>query len=93
LAAAKASRSNDLSNDRTRQNPGLPSVKADSGYSSQDIWKWYEKKRIAKDEQGVPLVKAAQLEMLRVVCQRLCDELQASSDDIERSDPLMWLMK
>jgi hypothetical protein len=92
LAAAKASRSNDLPDGRTRDKPGLPSLRAASGYSSQDVWKWYEDKRNSKNEQGVALVKAAQLEMLRVVCQRLDDELQERSDDVQRSNPLLWLL-
>ena len=67
-------------------------MRVTSGYSAEDVWTWYDKKRRAENEQGHPLVKAAQLEMLRIVCQRVCDELQESNDDVARSDPLMWLL-
>lgn len=51
-----------------------------------------QEKEEAKNEKGQPAVKAAQLEMLRVVCQRLCDELGEVTDEHRRSDPLMWLL-
>jgi hypothetical protein len=37
-------------------------------------------------------VKAAQLEMLRVICQRVCDELEENSEDIANTNSLMWLL-
>ena len=51
-----------------------------------------QNKEKAKNEKGQPAVKAAQLEMLRVVCQRMCDELAEGADEHRRSDPLMWLL-
>ncbi len=92
LAPAQASRNNEFGQARTRDKPGEPAVRITSGYSSEDVWKWYDQKRRAQSEQGRPLVKAAQLEMLRIVCQRVCDELQESDDNLARSEPLMWLL-
>ena len=49
-------------------------------------------RRKRRHEKDQPAVKAAQLEMLRVVCQRMCDELAEGADEHRRSDPLMWLL-
>jgi hypothetical protein len=95
ITAAQASRKNDFAQSGAQDKPratGAPAVRVTSGYSAEDVWKWYDDKRRAQNEQGQPLVKAAQLEMLRIVCQRVCDELHESTDDIARSDPLMWLL-
>jgi hypothetical protein len=92
LAAATASQKQDSNTASVNKKVMEPSLRASSGYSAKDIWSWYKKKKEAKNDRGRPLVRAAQLEMLRVVCQRMCDELDEVADGHDRSDPLMWLL-
>jgi len=65
-----------------------PSLRATGGFTAKDVWMWYEKKKRQRTDTGELAVKAAQLEMLRIICQRVCDELQETPP----SDPLLWLM-
>ena len=62
-------------------------------YNAQDIWSWFERKRKLENDAGEPAVKVAQLEMLRIVCQRLCDELQETAASASASEPLLWLLR
>jgi primosomal protein N' len=92
LTAATASQKQDFHTNRQTAKLVEPSLRASSGYSSKEVWSWYRKKKEAKNEKGQPSVKAAQLKMLHVVCQRLCDELDEVANEQRRSEPLMWLL-
>ena len=96
FAAASASQKLDFGNAGAKDIPRDPSLRVAGAYSVKDVWQWFHKKAKEKNEAGKPLVKKAQLEMLRIVCQRVCDELeQADGQHCGPeliTDPLMWML-
>ena len=88
LKAAAASQRKEFTNAAAEGAPRDASLRSASGYTAKDIWKWFDKKRKEKNLKGQPMVKAAQLEMLRIVCQRICDELE----DNFAAEPLLWTL-
>ena len=44
-------------------------------YSAQDMWNWLEDNGQMKIASGKPLINKERCEMLRVVCQRMCEDL------------------
>ena len=62
-------------------------------YSAEDVMKWLQEVRKRKDEHGRPLIKKAQVAVLRKVCTRICDELAQTAAKEEFSEPLMWCMR
>ena len=75
LTAATASQKQEFAANYAEKHPTDPSLRRGKKYSTEDIWGWLEAQQRRTDKNGKPAVKAAQIDMLRVVCQRLCDEL------------------
>jgi DNA replication protein DnaC len=91
IAAAKISQKNEWSGNQGNSKEKEPVLK-EVVFSTRDVWAWYEHKRNLKDANGKPAVRKAQLEMLHVICNRVCDELEDASNETQFKDPLMWLL-
>ena len=93
LAAASASQKKEnVTRDPSIGKPGDPNLRTSKAYSAKDVWAWFEKTRNKKNRKQQPLVKDAQLEMLRIICQRVCDELEDIANDAPMREPLMWFL-
>ena len=92
FADATASQKKEFAAVYPKDKSGNATVREGKSYSSKEVWDWFNRKRMQKNNKGQPQVKAAQLEMLRKICQRLCDELQETETGVPVSDPLMWLL-
>jgi hypothetical protein len=88
FAAASSSQRKGYVNSSEGASSRDPSVRCATAYTPGDVWTWYNSKRKETNSKGEPLVKAAQLEMLRVICKRVCDELQGESG----GEPLIWML-
>jgi len=92
LAAASASQKLERTVSYDFKDPTDPSLRANKKYSARDIWDWLEKQRNRKDQAGKPAVRQAQMEMLQVVCQRMCDELAEDAAEATVRAPLLWML-
>ena len=89
IASASASQKKDFADqshiEQTTKNDA-PTTRQGKAYTDNDIWTWFEQQR----QKGT--VRQKQLEMLRVICQRLVEELAEAGDGVSRSPPLMHLL-
>ena len=63
-----------------------------SKHSAHDGWNWFEKKRQERTQSSELAVKAAQIDLLQIVAQRLCKELQENCAGAPASELLLWLL-
>ena len=92
FAAAKESQKKEFATIYPKGKLENATVREDKSYSAKEVWAWFHQKSLQKNKKGKPLVKEAQLEMLRIICQRVCDELQEKDTGVPVSDPLLWLL-
>ena len=86
LLAAKASQKKEYGASLAGRKAGEPTFRTGKAFTVEDVWAWYRK------QAGKKTVRAKQLEMLKVVCQRVCDELSENNDGACRSHPLIHLL-
>jgi hypothetical protein len=86
LASAKASQKKESEGAGAREKSAAPSIRKGKAFSARDVWAWFQK----QSREG--RLRQKQLDMLRVVCQRVCDELAETGDGVSRSPPLMHLL-
>ena len=94
FAAAAASQKNDFKFEYTAasaEGPG-PSARQHKSYNAADIEDWLRKTRQEKNKKGQPRWKKGQMEVLEVICKRMCVELQEQASDAPMTDPLLWLV-
>ena len=91
LAAAAASQKQEMTGAglASPQNKD-PIAHKSKSYTASDIWAWYARVKNRKDKHGKPQIKKSQMDMLKIICQRLCTELEEGEKCT--SDPLFWLM-
>ncbi len=52
----------------------------------------HSKQQRRRNDKGNPTIKAAQLDALRKICERLCADLQDDAADVTFREPLMWMV-
>ena len=90
FAAASASQKREHTNENIDRGSKEAKFRPDHKYTAQDVWNWFNKKKAMKNKRGEPSVRTAQLEMLRRVAQRLCDELEETDVSAFISKTLLW---
>ena len=86
LTAAKASQKKEHNNNEAELKPWDPKLRKGKAFTENNVWSWYGEQAAKKT------VRKKQLEMLHIVCQRVCDELAENSDGVFRSPPLIHLL-
>ena len=92
FASARASQQRGDENNNTSQPPHRDaSIRESKAVSSADVHAWLEAVRQRTDKRGRPLVKKKQLEVVEIVAQRICKELEAIQDpSLDPGEPLIW---
>ena len=91
LADAAASQKQEQGSRTSQKDAAEPALRPGKKYSAQDVRNWLEKQKSSTDENE-PRMRDAQLEMLRIICNRVCDELEESSAGVTLREPLMWML-
>ena len=90
LAAAKASQKREVDGlggpESSTQSSAAPSIRKGKAFTAEDVWAWFQ----SRSREGT--LRQKQFEMLRVIRQRVCDELAEAGDGVCRSPPLMHLL-
>ena len=85
--SAAASQSKEKAEFAYAQPGGAGSLRQSDSYSTADVRAWLAAVRRRKDKRGLPLVKQAQVQMLQVVVDRLCAELEALGSAATEATP------